>query len=122
MSNSLPNRSLSQFGVGVGLYFGNLITLSVILAVAAIMNIPNVTSYAGQDWSAGQQTLKSSSNFNDIVLIGSAYCDLTSFVSCPTCDIKNFNEDATSPLSLDNRYVQDTATGNFYFRKVRRKV
>ena len=122
MSNSLPNRSLSQFGVGVGLYFGNLITLSVILAVAAIMNIPNITSYAGQDWSAGQQTLKSSSNFNDIVLIGSAYCDLTSFVSCPTCDIKNFNEDATSPLSLDNRYVQDTATGNFYFRKVRRKV
>jgi len=47
-----------EFGVGVGLYFGNLITLSVILLVCAILNIPNMTNYAGNDWSKGQETLR----------------------------------------------------------------
>ncbi|GMH94230.1 hypothetical protein TrST_g13678 [Triparma strigata] len=96
----------SDFGISVSLYFSTLLILSVILAVAAAMNVPNILFFAGESWSGSQQTLRASSTLGNIALIGSAYCDQNAYVTCPTCDPSNFKS---------NRYIEAN-TGIFYYK------
>jgi len=96
----------SDFGISVSLYFSTLLILSIILAVAAAMNVPNIMMFEGDSWSDGQQTLRSSSALGDLALIGSAYCDQTAYVECDNCDVSKFK---------DTRYVESATSPGTYF-------
>jgi hypothetical protein len=70
---------LSEFGIGVGLYFYTLRCLAVIFLIAGLINIPSMMYYASLDYNDDAR------GGLDWILRGSAICTDERWAPCPTC-------------------------------------
>jgi hypothetical protein len=70
--------NLSEWGIGVALYFATLRVMAVILIVTGLINIPNIRYYASYGYSGGQKGLS-------FTLKGSAVCNQGLWVVCTDC-------------------------------------
>jgi hypothetical protein len=89
--------NLSEWGIGVALYFATLRVMAVILILAGLINIPNIRYYASYGYSGGQQDLSFS-------LTGSAVCNQGLWVVCTDCVKEDWGtpEEAQHFGSVDN--------------------
>lgn len=95
--------SLSEWGLGVALYFSTLRVVALILLVVGFINIAGIYYYASPSYSGegGQDGLMFS-------LIGSAVCTMGEWVVCEDCDPNDWNT-----IEEQNRYgVAMDANGN----------
>jgi len=91
-----PVKDLADFGVGVGMYFNALKSLAIILFLAGLISIANISYFRSNDY-VGQDSLATH-------LKGSAICTNTSFELCPNCTADDWN---TFPVTKD-RYGKAT--------------
>jgi len=91
-----PVKDLADFGVGVGMYFNALKSFAIILLLAGLISIANI-SYLRSDDYMGDDFLAPH-------LKGSAICTNTSFELCPNCTSDDWN---TFPVAKD-RYGNTT--------------
>jgi len=78
-----PMNQMGDFGLGVGLYFTALRSITLLALVCGLLNIPNMIYFAGDNYSNRQDGV-------DIFLKGSAVCTEQEYVPCPTCSIDDF--------------------------------
>lgn len=75
-----PEKELSDFGMGIGIYFWTLRVLSIICFLAGVLSISNMLYYHSDEYD--NLTAK------DALVFGiqlSAICTKTEWVPCPTC-------------------------------------
>lgn len=82
-----PARSLIEWGIGIDLYFATLWIMAVILFMCGCIHIPNLIFYRN-DYNED-----SSKNILSWSLRGSAICNDTEWVACPTCNGTNLSDD-----------------------------
>mmetsp|Transcript_3284 Transcript_3284/g.4907 ORF Transcript_3284/g.4907 Transcript_3284/m.4907 type:complete len:957 (+) Transcript_3284:29-2899(+) len=78
-----PEKELSDFGLGIGLYFWTLRIFSVIFFLAGLLSIPNMLYFQSDEYD--NSTERDSLGFG-IQL--SAACTDAEWVPCPSCDGK----------------------------------
>lgn len=74
-----PSTSLIEWGIGVDQYFVTLRIMAVVLLIAGLIHLPNLTFYRGTDYCAAPQDQLSFS------LQGSAVCTSYEWVVCNDC-------------------------------------
>ena len=78
-------HELSDFGIGIGLYFSLLRGIAIIMMITALIHIPNFLYYSSSDYSSnGQSAVKT-------LLRGSAICTDNEWVPCPSCNLVDEN-------------------------------
>ena len=87
-----PLGQLGDFGLGVGLYFATLRSITIIMILAGLMNIPNFRYFSSQAYSNGQEGVS-------WVLKGSAVCTDQEWVPCPNCTMDDFKD---TPYRVQN--------------------
>ena len=80
---STPLDQLSEFGLGIALYFTTLRSIIILMFIVGLMNIPNILFFSGSTYSNGQPNVSWS-------LKGSAVCTDYEFVPCIDCNEENF--------------------------------
>ena len=80
-----PHRQLGDWGIGIGLYFTTLRALGILTFFAGLLSLPNILYFASDDYSEGQDGVRT-------VVRGSAICSNTSWVPCTTCTLNDFPE------------------------------
>jgi hypothetical protein len=83
-----PINQLGDFGLGVGLYFGTLRALQVLLLLGGLLNIPNMVFFSSEEYSESQKN-------TTWHMRGSAACDVHEWVPCMDC----FKEGELFPLT-----------------------
>ena len=100
-----PQSSLSDWGIGMGMYFSTLSSIGTILLLAGILSIPNIIWYGnGYDPSPNRNM-----NFSLMTILRfSAICTTREWVKCDGCDADIWNNTFT-----ENYYGRglDAATG-----------
>lgn len=95
-----PLGQLGDFGIGVGMYFSLLFSLMILTFLAGLMSIPNIAYFASDSYSESQPGLEG-------LLVGSAVCTDTSWVSCQRNHELCEEHYLTFYVNLDKRsYVQ----------------
>lgn len=77
-------EDMSDFGIGVGLYFSTIRFLCVICLIAGLMNIPNILYFTSDEYQGSGTTERILGG-----LTGSAVCTNTAWSPCPTCSQEN---------------------------------
>jgi len=77
-----PLNQMGDFGIGVGLYFFTLRFLFLLTFFAGIISIPNILYYNSSKYGTDEY---SSSDFQALLLRGTAICSDVSWVPCPMC-------------------------------------
>jgi hypothetical protein len=77
-----PQSSLSDWGIGMGMYFSTLSSLTVIFFLAGILSIPNIVYYSSDQYDSNRQN-----NFSLLkILKFSTICTSREWVKCDGCD------------------------------------
>ena len=95
-----PLKDLSTFGVSQRMFFSTLLVLSGIMFVTSLLNLPLMVyfwGYAGEGHKEGVEYYGTSE------IRGSAICDVTEWVECPSC---NSIPEEYPAYRLDGTYVQ----------------
>jgi len=79
---STPSRAISEWGIGVALYFQSLKAFSFALFVACLISIPNIQFYGSKDYHNHQTSDVYGSSNIPYRFIGSAVCVNTQWVTC----------------------------------------
>jgi hypothetical protein len=87
-----PHKQLCSFGHGIGLYFSTLRAIIIITFLCGLFSMYNIQYYASNEYDPNQ-TLDQ--NWKQYTLLGSAICDTTSWVPCPTCQCTNITKGFT---------------------------
>lgn len=83
-----PASAFIEWGIGVDLYFSSLRSLSALLFMAGLINIPAIMYYSSTEYSPdGHEDLDS------LTLKGSAVCTTYDWVVCADCKQSDFNDD-----------------------------
>ena len=69
------------------MYFSTLRAITIITLIAGLISIPNIQYFASNEYQPSEY----SNGFSTLVQ-GSAICNYTSWVPCPTCNCTNLNE------------------------------
>jgi len=94
-------HELSDFGIGIGLYFSLLRGVAIIMMIAAIIHIPNFLYYSSSDYSNnGQSAVKT-------VLRGSAICTDNEWVPCPSCKLDEDVDDGFDLSDITMRWKKE---------------
>ena len=78
-----PLHHLSEFGMGIALYFTTSRAIMLLLILAGLVSIPNMLYFSGSEYSNNQ-------NGVFWALKGSSVCTNYEFVPCIDCDESNF--------------------------------
>ncbi|KAL7538232.1 hypothetical protein ACHAXR_008380 [Thalassiosira sp. AJA248-18] len=78
-----PVSQMGDFGLGIGLYFTALRSITLLSFIAGLINIPTMMYFASEEYSQGQEGV-------GFALKGSAVCTVQEFVPCPTCRVDDF--------------------------------
>lgn len=97
---------LSDFGLGVGVYFFTLKSLAIIMFLAGIINAPTLMYYSSNAYSNAHDSMHLRS------LRTSAICTDSTWVPCPTCTKEQWD---AFPSTFD-RYAETTDGHSFLLR------
>ena len=95
-----PMNQMGDFGLGVGLYFTAIRSITILAFACFLLNLPNMIYFAGEEYSNGQDGV-------DISLKGSAVCTAQQFVPCPSCTIDDFADTPHRIASASDAYGND---------------
>eukprot|EP00986_Skeletonema_menzelii_P019759 scaffold29085_cov160-Skeletonema_menzelii.AAC.5 len=84
-----PQSSLSDWGIGMGMYFSTLSSIGVILLLAGILSIPNIIWYSSDRYDPSPNR---DVNFSLMrILRFSAICSSREWVKCDDCNADTWN-------------------------------
>ena len=99
-------HELSDFGIGIGLYFSMLRGVAVIMLITALIHIPTFLYYASSDYSSSGYTAVKT------LLRGSAICTDNEWVPCPSCNAINDADDGFDLSDITMRWKEELWTNN----------
>ena len=108
-----PHNQLGDFGIGIGLYFSTLRSLTVLVFCCGLIHIPNFIYFSGEEYSKNQ--VKPDGTKVDGIMRGSAICTDVHWVACPNCtsdqfDDMSFVHDFEQNLTFARKNLCDGAT------------